>query len=80
MSYGHQSLLKAFQNHVLTRSKEKVLLVPNGDKYEEVNFQTFNNIINKYAHYWKKQFENENLEKNSVIGYLSQSGPEYLYN
>ncbi|KAF0474672.1 acetyl-CoA synthetase-like protein [Gigaspora margarita] len=80
MSYEHQSLLKAFQYHVLTRPEEKVLLIPKGTKYEEVNFQTFNNIINKYANYWKKQLENENLEKNSVISYLSQSGPEYLYN
>ncbi|CAG8801759.1 22500_t:CDS:2 [Gigaspora margarita] len=60
MSYEHQSLLKAFQYHVLTRPEEKVLLIPKGTKYEEL--------------------ENENLEKNSVIGYLSQSGPEYLYN
>ncbi|RIB06330.1 hypothetical protein C2G38_2253288 [Gigaspora rosea] len=83
MSYGQQSLLKAFQYHVLTRPEEKVILIPKGTKYEEVNFQTFNNIINKYANYWKKQLENENLEKNSknsVIGYLSPSGPEYLYN
>ncbi|CAG8658525.1 992_t:CDS:2, partial [Scutellospora calospora] len=80
MSLGQQSLIKAFQYYASTRPKEKILLVPNGEEYEEINFQNFDFIINKYANYWKKQLKNENLKKNSVIGYLSQSGPEYLYN
>ncbi|RIB14933.1 hypothetical protein C2G38_1972430 [Gigaspora rosea] len=55
-------------------------MVPNGTEYEEINFQDLDLIINKYANYWNKQLENENLEKGNIIGYLSQSGPEYLYN
>ncbi|CAG8819703.1 21826_t:CDS:1, partial [Gigaspora margarita] len=80
MSHGHQSLLEAFQHLVSTRPKEKVLMVPNGAEYEEINYQDFDIIINKYANYWSKQLENENLDKDSVIGYFSPSGPEYLYN
>ncbi|CAG8732024.1 5406_t:CDS:1, partial [Dentiscutata heterogama] len=80
MSHGHQSLLKVFEHLVSTRPKEKALFVPNGAEYEEINFQDLDLIINKYANYWSKQLENETLEKDCVIGYLSQSGPEYLYN
>ncbi|CAG8821417.1 20837_t:CDS:1, partial [Racocetra persica] len=80
MSHEHESLLKAFQHLVSTRPKEKVLLVPNGAEYEEINFRDLDLITNKYANYWNKQLENETLEKDCVIGYLSQSGPEYLYN
>ncbi|CAG8793757.1 10455_t:CDS:2 [Dentiscutata erythropus] len=80
MSHKHRSLLKVFQNLVSTRPGEKVILVPNGAEYEEIKFQDLDLIINKYVNYWNKQLENENLKKNSVIGYLSQSGPEYLYN
>ncbi|CAG8735027.1 4799_t:CDS:1, partial [Dentiscutata heterogama] len=58
----------------------KVLMVPNGTEYEEINYQDYDLIINKYANYWSKQLENENLKKDSIIGYFSQSGPEYLYN
>ncbi|CAG8589338.1 20080_t:CDS:2, partial [Dentiscutata erythropus] len=62
------------------QTKRKVLMVPNGIEYEEINYQDYDLIINKYANYWSKQLESENLEKDSVIGYFSQSGPEYLYN
>ncbi|CAG8763020.1 4751_t:CDS:1, partial [Racocetra persica] len=75
-----QSLLEAFQHQVSTRPKDKVLLIPNGTKYDEINFQDLDIIINKYANYWNKQLVNENLEKNSVIGYLAHSSPEYLFN
>ncbi|KAF0407949.1 acetyl-CoA synthetase-like protein [Gigaspora margarita] len=78
--HGHQSLLEVFQHLVSTRPKEKVLMVPNGTEYEEINYQDLDIIINKYANYWNKQLENENLEKDSVISFFSLSGPEYLYN
>ncbi|CAG8644789.1 13447_t:CDS:2, partial [Gigaspora rosea] len=45
--------------------KEKVLMVPNGAEYEEINYQEFDIIINKDANDWSKQLENENLDKNS---------------
>ncbi|CAG8488325.1 14923_t:CDS:10 [Dentiscutata erythropus] len=80
MAHKHQSLLKAFEHLVSTRPKEKVLLAPNGAEYKEFNFRDLDLIINKYANYWSKQLKNETLKKNNVIGYLSQSGPEYLYN
>ncbi|RIB18055.1 hypothetical protein C2G38_2185692 [Gigaspora rosea] len=50
---------------VSTRPKEKVLMVPNGAEYEEINYQEFDIIINKDANDWSKQLENENLDKNS---------------
>ncbi|CAG8556597.1 1770_t:CDS:1, partial [Racocetra persica] len=79
--YGQfQSLLEAFQHQVSTRPKDKALLIPNGTKYDEINLQDLDIIINKYAYYWNKQLVNKNLDKNSVIGYLAQSGPEYLFN
>ncbi|CAG8465147.1 11686_t:CDS:2 [Dentiscutata erythropus] len=71
MSHKHQSLLKVFQYLVSTRPEEKAILVPNGVEYEEINFQDLDLIINKYVNYWNKQLENETLEKDSVIGYLS---------
>ncbi|CAG8814958.1 18180_t:CDS:1, partial [Racocetra persica] len=80
MSLKYQSLLEAFQHQVSTRPKDNALLIPNGTKYDEINFQDFDIIVNKYANYWNKQLVNENLDKNSVIGYLAQSGPEYLFN
>ncbi|CAG8585811.1 39686_t:CDS:2 [Gigaspora margarita] len=77
--HEHQSLLEVFQHLVSTRPKEKVLMVPNGAEYEEINYQDLDIIINKYANYWNKQLENENLEKDSVISFFSLSDPEYLY-
>ncbi|CAG8707777.1 1029_t:CDS:1, partial [Scutellospora calospora] len=65
MSHEHQSLLEAFQYHASIRPEEEVLLVPNGVEYEKINFRDFDLIINKYANYWNKQLESENLEKNS---------------
>ncbi|CAG8812173.1 21875_t:CDS:1, partial [Cetraspora pellucida] len=80
MSHDYQSLLEVFQHQVSTRPKGNALLAPNGTKYDEINFQDLDIIINKYANYWNKQLVNENLDKNDVIGYLAQSGPEYLFN
>ncbi|CAG8701751.1 20999_t:CDS:1, partial [Cetraspora pellucida] len=80
MSHDYQSLLEAFQHQVSTRPKGNALLIPNGTKYDEINFQDLDIIINKHANYWNKQLANENLDGNNVIGYLSQSGPEYLFN
>ncbi|CAG8711315.1 8770_t:CDS:2, partial [Racocetra fulgida] len=80
MSLKYQSLSEAFQHQVSTRPKGNALLIPNGTKYDEINFQDFDIIINKYANYWNKLLVNENLNKNSVIGYLAHSGSEYLFN
>ncbi|CAG8831658.1 4807_t:CDS:1, partial [Racocetra persica] len=80
MSRKYQSLLEAYQHQVSTRPKDKVLLIPNGTKYEEINLQDLDIIINKYVNYWNKHLMNENLGKNSVIGYLAPSDPEYLFN
>ncbi|CAG8737264.1 15325_t:CDS:2, partial [Racocetra fulgida] len=71
---------EAYQHQVSTRPKDKVLLIPNGTKYEAISLQDLDIIINKYVNYWNKHLMNENLNKNSVIGYLAQSNPEYLFN
>ncbi|CAG8804877.1 35019_t:CDS:1, partial [Racocetra persica] len=79
MFHKYQSLLEAYQHQVSTRPRNKVILVPNGTKYEEISLQDLDIIINKYVNYWNKHLMNENLDKNIVIGYLAQSSPEYFF-